>query len=154
MCKCDSFAHLQSSLSFQTSHLVGRAFPVCCVAPCVAVSVSPWCVRSSREALTAPSSRLGMLRELDGGRGAERWEKEEEGGGGVLLSPAGFILTSFPRAPHTSWISLNYAPSMVQRSKWCPKKYCVMGCELLGSYFTIHHQRSFWLRKNSCNEYM
>ncbi|CAB1451438.1 unnamed protein product [Pleuronectes platessa] len=33
------------------------------------------------------------------------------------LPRPGFILTSFPRAPHTSWNSFNYAPSMAQRSK-------------------------------------
>ncbi len=50
-CKCDSFTRPQSSISFQPQRSLGRAFPVCCVAPCA--SVSPRCVRSSREALTA-----------------------------------------------------------------------------------------------------
>lgn len=60
--------------------------------------------------------------------------KKKEGG---LLSPAGFILTSFPRVAHTSWNSLNYAPSMVQRSKLHSEKYCVTGCVLWRSYFTL-----------------
>lgn len=43
-----------------------------------AVTVSPRCVRSSRGALTAPSSWLGMLRELDGGgKERERGERRE-----------------------------------------------------------------------------
>lgn len=83
-CKCDSFTHLQSRISFQPSLLHGRAFPVCSVAPCAAHSVSPWCVRSSREALTALSSWWGMLRELEGLGGVREKRLEKEAGWGSV----------------------------------------------------------------------
>ncbi len=85
------------------------------------------------------------------------WQRKTRGGGGGeggLLSPAGFILTSFPGASHTSWNSLNYAPSMAQRSKWHSKKYCVTGCVLWRSYFIIHHPTSDRPGQNVCNEYI
>lgn len=133
----------ESSISFQPSHSCwfGRAFPVCCAAPCAAVSASPRCVWSGREALTAPSSWLGMLRELDGsGSGEERRAREKADGEGCSpLHPAGFILTSFPRAPHTSWNSLNYAPSMARRSKWRSKR---VSSDRLRTLEKLHHSTS------------
>lgn len=128
-CKCDSFTHLQSSISFQPSLLLGRAFPVCSVAPCAAVTVFPLCVRTSRESLKAPSSWCGRLRLLDGG-GGEIGEGSGVGAVGGILSPTCFILTSFPRAPHTSWNLINYALSMTQRSKWHSEECCVVVCAL------------------------
>lgn len=78
--------------------------------------LSPVCqiqLRSSRSSLimTWHAKRVGWW---------WRWGGEMEEGG--ILSPAGFILTSFPRAPHTSWNSLNYAHGMAQRSQRHSKK--------------------------------
>lgn len=81
-----------------------------------------------------------------GREGGEGWE-------GGLLSPAGFILTSFPGASHTSWNSLNYAPSMAQRSKRHSEKKCVTGCVLWRSYFINQHRTTYRLGQKVCSEY-
>lgn len=72
----------------------GRAFPVLCG--------SPICVTWSREGL----SRLPH-------HDSACWESWTLAAVGKrrILAAAGFILTSVPRARHTSWNSLNYTPS-------------------------------------------
>lgn len=65
-----------------------------------------------------PPMGLGMLRELALMAVGNREWGEVTLGTWSFLATAGFILTSFPRASHTSWNSLHYAHNMVRRSKW------------------------------------
>lgn len=129
VCKCESFACLQSSISFQPLHLVGRAFPVCCVSPTCQIEQGG---THSSLIMTWHVRRVGWLWQWEGERGGEKaaWGK------GSLHAAAGFILTSFPRAPHTSWNSLNYTPSMAPRSKWHSKKVL---CDRLWSLERLLH---------------
>ena len=90
--KRDSFTRPRKQCKFPTVTLlmVWQGFSsMLCAAPCAAVSASPRCVWSGREALTAPSSWLGMLRELDGSGSREERPGEREGGwGGLFSSPS------------------------------------------------------------------
>lgn len=66
VCKCDSFACLQSSISFQPLHLVGRAFPVCCVSPTCQIEQGG---THSSLIMTWHVRRVGWLWQWEGERG-------------------------------------------------------------------------------------
>lgn len=134
MCKCDSLTCLQSVIRFRALHLVFQGFSS---SSNVFISLSVFLFLVCQTQQKSSQSSLIMT-----------WHAKQLWDVCVcvwvsVVSPAGFILTSFPRAPHTSWNSLNYAPSMAQRSKWHPqkKKKCgVTHYVLWKSYFPVRHQ--------------
>lgn len=106
-------------------------------------SVSPQCVTSSREPLAAPSSWLGMLRELrgDDSAGKTRGERRRGGGHGSFKQQALFSPKS---SGHPTPAGTHLIMQLVWHRGQSDAGMSATGCVLLRSFFKRDQKRKLW----------